>query len=77
MPNKTRSQYNHENYRYLQFLDLLDNRMKVKFETENYREILRRYIDAYDLNFEILLFYAKYYKNNRIYGNLAELAKGV
>ena len=65
-----------ENYRYLQFLDLLNNRMKVRIEAENYQEILRKYIDNYGLNFELLLCYARYYKNNKIYIRLAELARG-
>lgn len=62
------------NYRYLQLLDMLDNRMKVRIEAENYREILRQHIDTYQLNFENLLRYARYYKNNKIYARVAELA---
>lgn len=65
-----------DNFRYLQFLDLLDNRMKVRIEAENYQEILRNYVDKYKLNFELLLCYARYYKNNKIYGRIAELARG-
>ncbi len=65
-----------KNYRYLQFLDLLDNRMNVNIETENCQEILRDYIDHYGLNFELLLYYAQFYKNNKIYRKLAELAFG-
>ncbi len=70
------TQVNRENYRYLQFLDILDNRQKVKIESENYREILRKYIDDYALSFEKLLWYARYYKNNQVYQGLAELARG-
>lgn len=66
---------NNENYRYLQFLDMLDNRMKVKIEADNYKDILRGYIDAHRLDFERLMFYARYYKNNRIYSGIAELAR--
>lgn len=69
------TQINNENYRYLQFLDMLDNRMKVKIEADNYRDILRGYIDAHSLNFERLMYYARYYKNNRIYSGIAELAR--
>lgn len=65
-----------ENFRYLQFLDLLDNRMKVKMEAENYQDILRNFIDTHNLDFELLLCYARYYKNNKIYGRLADLARG-
>ncbi len=70
------TQVNRENYRYLQFLDILDNRQKVKIESENYREILRKYIEDYALSFEKLLWYARYYKNNQVYQGLAELARG-
>ncbi len=65
-----------ENYRYLQFLDLLDNRMNIKIEAENYLEILRDYIDTYKLDFELLLSYAKHYRNNKIFMRIAELARG-
>ncbi len=66
---------NNDNYRYLQFLDILDNKMKVNIEAENYLEILRKHIDEYFLSFEKLLGYATYYKNNKIYKGLAELAR--
>lgn len=66
---------NNGNYRYLQFLDVLDNRMKVRIEAENYKEILRRYIDAHGLDFERLMYYARYYKDDCIYGRIAELAR--
>ena len=36
--------------------------------------LLRGYIDAHSLNFERLMYYARYYKNNRIYSGIAELA---
>ena len=65
-----------DNYRYLQLLDVLDNRMKIEIEAENYLEILRNYIDKHELNFELMLYYAGFYKNNRIYGKIAELARG-
>lgn len=65
-----------ENFRYLQFLDLLDNHMNIKIEAENYSEILRNYIDTYRLDFEKLLSYAKFYRNNKIFIRIAEFAKG-
>ena len=67
-----------ENYRYLQFLDMLDNRMKVQIEVEDdkYKNILRNYIEVYGLNFELLLHFGQYYKNDNIYHRLAELARG-
>lgn len=68
---------NKENYRYLQLLDLLVNRQAVKFEADNYRDILRAQIDKFGLNFETLVGYAKYYKSDIVYAKLAELAKEV
>lgn len=67
---------NNDNYHYLQFLDILDNKYKVPFDSNNYKEIMRNYIDKYNLDFEKLLYYAKYYNNNKIYDMLANLANG-
>ncbi len=66
-----------ENYRYLQFLDVLENRMNVQIEAVNYCEILRKVIEKYNLSFERLIGYAKFYKNNKVFMQLAELAQGV
>ncbi len=68
---------NRDNYRYLQFLDVLDNRMHVCAETRHRRVILRGQIDRYGLTFEKLVGYAKYYANKDVYTELAELAQGV
>lgn len=68
-------QINRNNYRYLQLLDMLDNKMKVKIEADNYKEILRKQIDTFGLSFERLIWYAKYYNNNNVYAGLSELAK--
>ena len=65
-----------ENYRYLQFLDVLENRMGATIEAVNYYEILRGCIERYKLSFERLIGYAKYYKNNNVFLGLAELAEG-
>ena len=55
----------------------LDNKMKVKIEADNYREILRKQIGTFGLSFERLIGYAKYYNNNNVYAGLSELARGV
>lgn len=70
-------QINRDNYRYLQLLDMLDNKMKVKIEADNYQEILRKQIGTFGLSFERLIGYAKYYNNNNVYAGLSELARGV
>lgn len=66
-----------ENYRYLQFLDILDNKFKVNIEADNYYGILRNLINKYNLSFEKLVGYARYYKNNDVYKKLSEIAIGV
>lgn len=63
------------NFRYLQFLDIIDNPMNVKIEAENSNQILREYIDKYKLGFEHLLYYVNYYKNDKIYAKIAGLAR--
>ena len=68
---------NKDNYRYLQFLDIIDNKMNVKFETKDYKKILRKYIKTYNLTFEKLIGYAKYYNSNNVYIGLSNLAQGV
>lgn len=67
---------NRDNYRYLQLLDMIDNKMKVKMEADNYQEILRKQIDTFSLSFERLIGYAQYY-NNKVYAGLSELARGI
>jgi hypothetical protein len=56
---------------------MLDNKLQVKVEAENYVDILRKHIATYNLSFERLVGYAKYYNNNKVYVRLSELAKGV
>lgn len=68
---------NKENYRYLQFLDILDNKMKINIENEDYIKILRQYIKRFDLSFEKIIAYTKYYKNINIYKYLSEIASEV
>lgn len=68
---------NRDNYRYLQFLDILDNKMNVRIEADDYLEILRNQIDKFGLSFERLVGYAKYYNNYKVYLELSKIAKGV
>lgn len=64
-----------ENYRYLQLLDMMDNRFKVHFEREK-AKVFRAFIDSYGLSYERLLNYAKLYRNTRIYQEIAETTRG-
>ena len=72
---KAQTTITEQNYRYLQLLDVLDNKYNVKIEAENYKDILRTFIDDYKINFEKLMYYAKYYKSNKVYTEIADLAR--
>ena len=65
------------NYKYYQFLDILNNKYKVNIETDCYYDILKNYIDKYQLNFKDLLKYSLNYKNNELYKKIALLAREV
>lgn len=65
---------NQENYRYLQLLDMIENKLNVKIEA-NCQQILRNQIKVHHLSFEKLLGYAKYYKNTKVLIGLSELAQ--
>ncbi|MCM1196145.1 MAG: hypothetical protein NC310_03600 [Roseburia sp.] len=64
-----------ENFRYLQLLDMMENRVKVHFEVDRIK-IFRDFIDRYELNYEQLLNFAKLYHNNKIYQEIAETTRG-
>ncbi len=63
------------NFKYLQILDVISNKYNIEFEVENPNEIIRDVIDDNKLEFEELLYYATFYKDNGIYKKIAYLAK--
>ena len=68
---------NNDNYRYFQFLDLLNNKFDVQIEAADYLYKLENFINKFDLNYKRLMAFAYEYNNNEIYKKLAQLAKGV
>lgn len=66
-----------ENFKYLQILDVIANKYDVPFDVDNPNEIIRNVIDDNKLEFENLLYYATFYKDNGIYKKIANLARGV
>ena len=68
---------NKNNYRYLQLLDALENKEGVAIEAEDHIGILKNQIEKYRLDFEMLLGYARYYNNIKVYNGLAMLVRGV
>ncbi len=64
-----------DNYRYLQLLDILDNKMNIEIEANNYIEILRKEISKNNLNFETLIHLAAYYNSRKVYLGLSKIAR--
>ncbi len=64
-----------ENYKYLQVLDVILNKYDVNFEVRDPNKIIRSLIDEYKLDFELLLYYANFYKDKKIFQKIAQLAK--
>lgn len=67
---------NKENFRYLQFLDLLQNKEKVSVESDNPLPILKNLIDRYSLTYEKLIWYAHYFNSKEVYDALSHIAGG-
>lgn len=66
-----------ENYKYLQILDVIENKYNVSFEVNNPSEIIRNVMKNNNIEFEGLLYYATFYKDNGIYKKIALLARGI
>lgn len=66
---------NKSNYKYLQILDVINNKFNVYFEVESPNDIIYKYIKNNDLTFEKLLYYAKYYNNTNLFLKIANIAR--
>lgn len=64
-----------ENYRYLQFLDILENKDNIPIEVDNENEILFDIIKECHLNFEKLIKYAEKTNNKKALDKLLILKK--
>lgn len=71
---KPRTLVTEENYKYLQLLDLLENKEKVSYDIADPVTLLLSFVQNYHLDFGILLGYAKKYYPIRTLSKLAELA---
>jgi hypothetical protein len=71
---KPRVIVNEKNYKYLQLLDLIENKEKISFDNANPITILLAFIQRNNLDFGKLLGYAKKYYSTRTVSHLAELA---
>ena len=68
---------NKDNYRYLQLLDILANKEGIHIEVDYYKDIYKKFIKQFHLDFKKLFGYSYYYHNENVYEQLAELAKEI
>ena len=72
---KPKIEITNENYRYLQFIDILDNKDNIHIEVENVNEILYNIIEECNLDFEKIIKYARETNNKKILDKLFVLAR--
>lgn len=54
---KTKIEIDNENYKYLQFIDLIENKDNIYVEVDNMDEIIYNFIEENELQFEKILKY--------------------
>ena len=72
---KPKIEITNENYRYLQFIDILDNKDNIHIEAQNADEILYRIIEECKLDFEKIIKYARETNNRKVLDKLFVLAR--
>ena len=73
--NKPKIEITNENYKYLQFIDILDNKDNIYIEAENANEILYNIIEECQLDFEKIIKYARETNNRKVLDKLFVLAR--
>lgn len=64
-----------ENYKYLQFIDILENRDNINIEVKNANEILYKIIQECNLDFEKIIKYARETKSKVAINKIVALAR--
>ena len=72
---KPKIEITNENYRYLQFIDILDNKDNIPIDAPNVDEILYRIIEECKLDFEKIIKYARETNNRKVLNKLFVLAR--
>ncbi len=72
---KPKIKITNENYRYLQFIDILENRDNINIEVENANEILYKIIQECNLDFENIIKYARETKSKVAINKIIALAR--
>lgn len=70
---KPKIEINTENYKYLQLLDILNNKDNIKIETDSEREIIYNFINENNLDVEKIFKYARQTNSKRAIERLYEL----
>ena len=72
---KPKIEITNENYRYLQFIDILDNKDNILIDAPNADEILYRIIEECKLDFEKIIKYARETNNRKVLDKLFVIAR--
>ena len=72
---KPKIEITNENYRYLQFIDIIENKDNIYIEAENADEILYNIIQEYNLDFEKIIKYARQTNSRKVLDKLFVLAR--
>ena len=72
---KPKIEITNENYRYLQFIDILDNKDNIPIDAPNADEILYRIIEECKLDFEKIIKYARETNSRKVLDKLFVLAR--
>lgn len=72
---KPKIEITNENYRYLQFIDILVNKDNINIEVQNANEILYNIIEECNLQFEKIIKYARETNNRKVLDKLFVLAR--
>lgn len=72
---KPKIEITNENYRYLQFIDILENKDNIYIEAENPDDVLHKITEQYKLDFEKILKYIRETNSKNVLEKLLVLAR--
>lgn len=72
---KPKIKITNENYKYLQFIDVLENKDNIHIEAQNVDDILYEIIEQSNLDFETLLKYIRETKSKNVLNKILALAR--
>ena len=72
---KPKIEIDNENYKYLQFIDLIENKDNIYIEVDNMDEIIYNFIEENELQFEKILKYARETNSKMVIDKIVALAR--